>query len=53
MGNAVIFHLSPGRGLPTPTPGCEAKSLKNGIPTLLHMKASTKTNKKVFRTGSK
>ena len=28
----------PGRGLPTLTPGCEAKSLKNGIPTLLHMK---------------
>ena len=27
-----------GRGLPTPTPGREAKSLKNGIPILLHMK---------------
>ena len=25
-----------------PTPGHEAKSLKNGTPTLLHMKASTK-----------
>ena len=35
----------PGSGLPMPTPGREAKSLKNGIPTLLHMKASTKTNK--------